>query len=253
MKIITVNLKKPIKYTKRFLILIAFILLIALSVRISSHLIENSDEYQAVLSEITDKQIIIIDAGHGGEDCGSIGVSGVYEKDLNLSVANALGDILREKGFAVVFTRCDDKLLYTDEENIKGIRKISDLKNRCKIAREYPNSIFVSIHMNSFSEEKYTGLQVYYSDNNESSSTLATTIQNNVKNTLQKDNNRNPKCGKEMYLLENIDNTAILIECGFISNMEECDRLSKKEYQKELSFAISCGIIEYIEKMQVEK
>ena len=139
-------------------------------------------------------------------------------------------------------------VLYTEQENIKGIRKISDLKNRCKFAQKYPESLFISIHMNSFGSSKYSGLQVYYTDGNDESYNLAQSIQNKVKNDLQKDNNRVVKSGKQIYLLENIENTAVLIECGFLTNPEECEKLSKKDYQKELSFSIVCGIIEYIEK-----
>ena len=102
--------------------------------------------------------------------------------------------------------------------------------------------------MNSFGSSKYSGLQVYYTDGNDESYNLAQSIQNKVKNDLQKDNNRVVKSGKQIYLLENIENTAVLIECGFLTNPEECEKLSKKDYQKELSFSIVCGIIEYIEK-----
>ncbi len=194
------------------------------------------------------EKLIVIDAGHGGEDSGAVGVNGALEKDLNLQIALEIGKALEEKGYVVVYTRTDDRLLYTEEENIKGIRKISDLKNRCKIAARYPNSVFVSIHMNSFGSSKYSGLQVYYSEKNDESRLLADSIQNKVINDLQKTNNRVTKPGKDMYILENIDNTAVLIECGFLSNKEECEKLSEKEYQKELSFLIVCAIIEYIEK-----
>ena len=193
-------------------------------------------------------KIIIIDAGHGGEDSGAIGVTGVLEKDLNLQLALEMGKIFEEKGYVVVYTRTDDRLLYTEEENIKGIRKISDLKNRCKVADRYPGAIFISLHMNSFGSAKYSGLQVYYTPGNDSSLELANSIQSKVKNDVQKDNNRKIKSGEGIYLLENVSNTAVLVECGFLSNKEECKKLSEKEYQKELSFSIVCGIIEYIEK-----
>ena len=193
-------------------------------------------------------KLIIIDAGHGGEDSGAVGVNGALEKDLNLAISLEVGRCLEEKGYIVVYTRTDDRLLYTEEENIKGIRKISDLKNRCKVAARYPSSIFVSIHMNSFGSAKYSGLQVYYSEKNEASGILADSIQSKVASDIQKDNKRNIKPGKDMYILENIENTAVLIECGFLSNKEECKKLSEKEYQKQLSFSIVCGIIEYIEK-----
>ena len=193
-------------------------------------------------------KVIILDAGHGGEDSGAVGVNGVLEKDLNLQLVREIGAAFEEKGYVVVYTRTDDRLLYTEQENIKGIRKISDLKNRCKFAQKYPESLFISIHMNSFGSSKYSGLQVYYTDGNDESYDLAQSIQNKVKNDLQKDNNRVVKSGKQIYLLENIENTAVLIECGFLTNPEECEKLSKKDYQKELSFSIVCGIIEYIEK-----
>ncbi len=206
-----------------------------------------SDEYMSAMQALSEREIIIIDAGHGGEDPGTIGVNGRYEKDLNLEVALMLGEMLSEKGYAVIYTRTEDKLLYTEEENIKGIRKICDLKNRCKIAAEYPSAIFLSIHMNYYKNSKFDGLQVYYSTENQDSRILADKIQNSVKNNLQHENNRTVKRGDNIYLLENTDNPSVLIECGFISNEEECKKLSEKEYQKQLCSALICAIIEYKE------
>lgn len=194
------------------------------------------------------QKIIILDPGHGGEDPGAVSNENIYEKDLNLQIALEIGKALEEKGYIVVYTRTDDRLLYAPEENVKGIRKISDLKNRCNVAGRYPESIFVSIHMNSFSSEKCSGLQVYYS-NLENSKKLADCIQNKVVLDLQPSNNRTIKPGKGMYVLENISNPAVLIECGFMTNKEEVKKLSEKEYQKQLSFSIVCGIIEYIEQI----
>ena len=199
---------------------------------------------------LAEKKTVIIDAGHGGEDCGAIGVSGVYEKDLNLAIAFEIGEALNEQGYTVVYTRTEDKLLYTEEENVKGIRKISDLKNRCKIAAEYSESLFISVHMNSYAEEKYSGLHVYYSPESSESERLAHTIQNRVHDDLQPQNNRVPKAGKNIYLLENMKNTAVLVECGFLTNTAECEKLSEKEYQKQLSFSIVCGIIEYMNTLK---
>ena len=193
-------------------------------------------------------KIIILDAGHGGEDPGAVANGGVYEKDLNLQIALEIGKTLEEKGYIVVYTRTDDRMLLNEGENVKGIRKISDLKNRCKVAERYAESLFISVHMNSFGSSKYSGLQVYYSQNNDKSILLADSIQNRVVADIQKTNNRVTKPGKDMYILENINNTAVLIECGFMTNPEECKKLSEKEYQKQLSFSIVCGIIEYMEK-----
>ena len=134
------------------------------------------------------------------------------------------------------------------EENIKGMRKISDLKNRCKVTEQYEDSILVSIHMNSYGASKYSGLQVYYADADSDSERLAAKIQNAVRQELQPDNKRQIKNGSSLYLLENAKGTAVLIECGFLSNEIECEKLSQKEYQKQLSFSIICGIIEYIKE-----
>ena len=206
-----------------------------------------SDEYVSALHYESEKELIIIDAGHGGEDPGAISKSGIYEKNLNLDFALIIGALLSEQGYAVVYTRTTDKLLYTAEENIKGIRKISDLKNRCKIAAEYPDALFVSIHMNSFSNEKYSGLQVYYSENNADSYVLADKIQSTVCSQIQPTNSRTIKKANAMYVLDNINNPAVLVECGFLSNAEESEKLSEKEYQKQLSLSIVCAIIEYKE------
>ena len=110
-------------------------------------------------------------------------------------------------------------------------------------------AIFISIHMNSFASSKYSGLQVYFSENNDYSRVLATKIQSSVKEGLQNENDRVVKPGKDMYIMENVSNPAVLIECGFLTNYEECKKLSQKEYQNRLSLAIVCGIIEYKEQI----
>lgn len=250
MKIITLNIRTGVRIGNFAIRLLAFLLVLVLCVQISGIAFENSDFITEQVVSITERQTIIIDAGHGGEDCGAIGVNGTYEKDLNLEISGIVGELLSEQGYAVVYTRTEDKLLYTEAENIKGIRKISDLKNRCKIGAEYSESIFVSIHMNSFSNEKYSGLHVYYAPESPESERLASVIQNRVRSDVQPDNNRVPKPGKNIYLLENLENTAVLVECGFLTNKAECEKLSEKEYQKELSFAIVCGIIEYMNTIQ---
>lgn len=248
MKVITINIHNTVRYISIAVKAFTLLLLFALTVNFFTGRIYEKKLYINAINELTDEKIIIIDPGHGGEDCGAIGKNGKYEKELNLEVAKTLGDMLCEKGYAVVYTRTEDRLLYNEDENIKGLRKIYDLKNRCKLADKYENSIFISIHMNSYSDEKYSGLQVYYSKNNELSRELANSIQNTVREKLQHENKRAIKTGENMYLMKNLNNPAVLIECGFLSNGEDCRKLSEKEYQKQLSFTILCGIIEYIEK-----
>lgn len=248
MKVFIVNVR-AIKKFFFSLKWVAIILLIAIAVFFGVDAYRSSNAYISAMQELSTDKVIIIDAGHGGEDPGAIGTNGSYEKDINLALAFELGAALENEGYAVVYTRTEDKLLYTEEENIKGIRKISDLKNRCKFAAEYPNAIFISIHMNSYSSSKYSGLQVYYSKANENSYNLASKIQTSVKSELQVNNDRVIKSGEGIYVLENITSPAVLIECGFMTNPEECEKLSKKEYRKQLSLAIVCGIIEYVKTL----
>ena len=247
MKIFTLNLKNK-KYTEGIAtVIVVLVIFLSVSVAIATKYFTTDLAYLPINSNV-DEKIIIIDAGHGGEDPGAIGSNGIYEKDLNLEIALQIGEMLEKEGYAVIYTRTDDKLLYTEEQNIKGIRKISDLKNRCNVAKKYPEATFISIHMNSFGSEKYAGTQVYYSKTNENSILLAQSVQNTVRNNIQPDNNRNTKESSDIYLLNNISNPSILIECGFLTNKTECEKLCQKEYQKELSFSIVCGIIEYMDK-----
>lgn len=191
----------------------------------------------------------VLDAGHGGEDGGAVGVNGVYEKDLNLRITVALGHLLEEAGYTVVYTRTEDRLLYTPEQDIRGQRKMYDLRNRLDIAEAQEGAVLISIHMNKFSAARYSGLQVYYSQNEAGSRILADKIQSTVKADLQPANSRAIKAADEnIYLLHHATLPAVLIECGFLSNPAECEKLSTEDYQKALSFSIFCGIMEYIEQ-----
>ena len=207
------------------------------------------EEYVATSGDGENARVIIIDAGHGGEDPGASGDGGILEKDLNLAIALLLGEELAAKGYTVVYTRTEDKMLYSEDENIKGMRKLSDLKNRCKVAEEYPDALMISIHMNSYGASKYSGLQVYYSEENQNSYSLADSIQTSVRASLQPENDRKIKVGRGLYLLEHSPVCSVIVECGFLTNSEELKKLCEKEYQKQLSFAVSCGIINYIEKV----
>ena len=191
-------------------------------------------------------KIVIIDAGHGGEDGGAIGKNGVYEKDLNLMIARDLAEILVANGNTVIMTRDSDVMLYDRNVDFKGRKKMLDLAARLKIAEKYEDCIFVSIHMNTFPQEKYHGLQVYYSPNAEESALLAEKIQSSVSEHLQPDNDRKiKKANGSIFLLDRIRRPAVLIECGFISNSKECALLCDEEYRQKLTLSIFCGICEY--------
>lgn len=190
---------------------------------------------------------VIIDAGHGGEDGGAVGSDGTCEKDLNLEIALILYDMLRAEGVSVVMTRTEDVLLYDRTAEYEGRKKVLDLEARMNISLDNPNAIFISIHMNSFPQKKYHGLQVYYPIESDDSEQLAVSIQSNVSNYLQPDNTRKAKgCGSNIYILDKNPNTAVLIECGFLSNDAECARLNNPCYRQQLSLILCDSIIKFL-------
>ncbi len=195
--------------------------------------------------------IVIIDAGHGGEDGGAIGINGVLEKDLNLKIALELDQLLQSAGLKTKLTRSEDILLYDKNSDYQGHKKEQDMAARLSTANEYTDAIFISIHMNSFSQEKYSGLQVYYSENSELSVKLAQTVQDTVVKNLQANNTRKIKpSGDNIYLLKMISHPSILIECGFLSNSDECALLCSDEYQQKLSLVIYSAIMNYFDSLQ---
>lgn len=196
--------------------------------------------------------IVIIDAGHGGEDGGAVGANGIYEKDLNLQISQLLNDLLLANGIQTVMTRTEDVLLYDRNSDYHGQKKVQDLATRRKIAEEYDQAIFVSIHMNAFPQTKYHGLQVYFSPNTESSKDLANHIQSLSKELLLPQNNRTIKSSNgNIYLLDRLECPAVLVECGFLSNPEECARLSTEEYQRQMAFALCLSILQYFSDSEV--
>lgn len=212
--------------------------------------LEHGTENKSYLSDVT----VIIDAGHGGEDGGAVGRNGIFEKDINLSLSMMLESMLREKGYKTLLTRTEDILLYDRNVNYQGRKKQLDLEARINIAEKTENAIFVSIHMNSFSQEKYKGLQVYYSTNSASSKILADEIQLNGKLLLDTSNNRVTKpSDKNILLLDKITHPAVLVECGFLSNASECDKLSSPSYQKEVANSICISVINYLDQDNSQK
>lgn len=188
---------------------------------------------------------IVIDAGHGGEDGGAVSDSGVLEKDINLSIANDTSALFYMLGFDVTQTRTTDIALDNGEDTIRK-RKVSDMKKRLEIFNSSEENTVISIHQNKFSESKYHGTQIFYSPNNPQSKQLADSIKYSVKGLLQPDNEREcKKADSEIYLLKNTNNPAVIVECGFISNGEECKNLLDSQYQKQMAYSITAGFLSY--------
>lgn len=192
-----------------------------------------------------DFDTIIIDAGHGGEDSGAVAEDGTLEKDINLDIANKLNEMLLSSGFHTLMTREKDVAIYDQDqdENLRQ-KKVSDMQNRLELINSTPNNILISIHQNKFPDKKYFGTQVFFSKNNKFSEVLASSIQLSVKNLIQPQNDREIKpANKDIFILHNSKVPAIIVECGFISNDEELNKLNNEDYKSKIAFAIYCGIL----------
>ena len=194
----------------------------------------------------TEKIRVIIDPGHGGVDSGAVGTDSTLEKDINLQIALMLDEMLRMAGAETVMTRNSDVSIHDSSATTIRAKKVSDIHNRFRIIEENPHYIFVSIHQNTYSSPAYKGAQLFYSPNNSESIDLARSIQNSISGNLQKDNEREiKKCTTDVYLVYHAKSTAVLCECGFLSNKEDLNNLKNPEYQKKVAFCIFQGILDY--------
>lgn len=190
--------------------------------------------------------VIIIDAGHGGEDGGAIGADGTNEKYINLEIALKLNDILTVMGYETRMVRTTDISIHSESSNTLREKKVSDIRNRVAIMEEYENCLYVSVHQNKYEDSRIWGAQTFYSPNDESSKTLAQFIQTSIATELQPDNKRLIKeSGTSIYVLYNATKPAVMVECGFISNPNELSQLKTEEYQAKMAFSIMSGIINY--------
>ncbi len=191
---------------------------------------------------------VVIDAGHGAPDGGAVTENGVEEKDLNLSVALFLQEYFEQSGTHVILTRSDDRGIYEQADTIRS-KKRSDLKNREKIIKASGADAVISIHMNEFSESKYSGPQVFYSKNHENSERLAELVQTSMNEALIPASARDyKKAGDSIYLLKKAEIPAILVECGFLSNPIEQQKLLNERYRQQVAWSIYCGAIKYFEE-----
>jgi len=188
---------------------------------------------------------IVLDAGHGGEDGGAVSSAGLVEKDVNLRLTLFLRDLLVANGVKVILTRDSDTLLYDKSVDYHGRKKALDLAARKRIAEENPDSIFVSIHMNTYPLPSCEGLQVWYSPHHEASHQIAKQIQSTTQMLLQPENDRSVKAaGSSIYLLHHLHSPAVLIECGFLSSPEEAARLADDAYLRQLAFVIALSLMQ---------
>ncbi len=207
------------------------------------------DEVTPTMASMTQHiPTVIIDPGHGGPDGGAVGVDGIVEKDINLAVSLRLADFFKIMGYEVIMTRDSDISIHDHGVSGVGSQKISDLNNRLDIMEQYPDGVVLSVHQNQFSQSKYSGAQVFYGAQHEQSEQLAALLQTNFISLLQPDNNRQIKqTPSDIYLMQNAPSTAVLIECGFLSNPTEARLLTQPGYQNRLAFVIFASTVQHMQ------
>lgn len=190
------------------------------------------------------RKSIIIDAGHGGVDGGTTSCTGVLESAINLEIALRLEDLMHLLGIDTIMIRTTDISVYTEGTTIAQ-KKVSDLKQRVKIVNDADNAILISIHQNYFSDDRYSGAQIFYAENNDSKQ-LAAQMQAEFIANLNEGSRRQAKKADGIYLMQQINCTGILIECGFLSNPEEDAKLRSASYQKQICCVISSVCSKYL-------
>ena len=198
------------------------------------------------------KKIIVIDAGHGNPDGGAIGINGSIEQQINLKVSLKLQRLLEQSGAYVILTRSDENSV--SEELDRKIREIKrdDLKIRKDMRDNSGCDAFISIHMNKFEEEKYSGAQVFYGEYPDGSKNLGECIQSNLKLHVDQNNNRAAKLSKDIYLLKHAQVPSVVVECGFLSNAHEEALLNDENYQNKIAYGIYHGIVDYFDENRVQ-
>lgn len=225
---------------KALMILFSGFLLIAVCINIS-YKIDDVMVKTVGINNVKTKKTVIIDPGHGGIDVGTVGIDGSLEKNINLSISLDLYDYLMVSGINTVLTRDGDYEVYRAGEK----RTKSDLYNRMDFINSVPNSILISIHQNHFENEAEWGTQVWFSPNDEISPTLADKILRSVKKNIQPENKRENKVSdNSYYILYKAQKPSVMVECGFVSNKNENNKLQDKEYQKDMAYSILAGICE---------
>lgn len=198
-------------------------------------------------TKVIKKYTIVIDPGHGGFDPGKVGINQALEKDINLKISLYLKDLLEKQNCTVILTRSNDIGLYEENDSNK---KRSDMKKRVDIINESNANLAISIHQNSFQEQSSKGAQVFYHNQSQEGKQLAEVIQAKLKENIDDGNHRMAKSNDSYYMLKNTTCPLVIVECGFLSNQTEADKLITSEYQEQIAQAILEGILSYLNAKQ---
>jgi len=240
---------KTKRYLKRQLTVLAVTVTAVFSCLIISAVYPNS-VYSGLLYK--EKTIVIIDAGHGGEDGGAVAPDGTAESSLNLAIAKKLNSLMLFLGVPAVMTRTEDISLWSPPAETLRQKKVSDLNNRVRLINSVPDAVLISVHQNNFTDVSQQGAQVFYNTVKQSSE-LAVIIQNNIREMLNRNNKRLAKpISDGIYIMKNAQCPAVLVECGFLSNSEEFAKLLTHEYQLKTAQAITAGYLRFDAQRQLD-
>lgn len=195
------------------------------------------------VTEQAGKRLVIVDAGHGGNDPGKIGVDDSKEKEINLQIAKKLKVLLEQQDLEVRMTREEDQGLYEEHSSNK---KVQDLKNRCELINGMNPDCVISIHQNSYHEEPVKGAQVFYYKNSVEAKELAEDIQEKLISYVDPQNRRQAKSNESYYLLKRTSAPVVIVECGFLSNWAEAKLLQEESYQSQIAWAVALGVQRYL-------
>ncbi|MDO4941931.1 MAG: N-acetylmuramoyl-L-alanine amidase [Lachnospiraceae bacterium] len=223
---------------KRFLISVILILVSYICSKQGYHMV-------TTLMKPVNAKTVVIDAGHGGNDPGKVGINNLLEKDINLKIALYLKKYLEKNDIHVIMTREKDESLSTSTSN----HKTSDLSNRKEIIFQNNPAAAISIHQNSYPSSSVHGAQVFYGENHENSKALAELLQSNLLK-MDSTNHRAAKSNNSYYLFRDNPYATVIVECGFLSNPEEASWLNDPDYQKKIAWQLHLGILEYIKTMK---
>lgn len=186
---------------------------------------------------------VILDAGHGGSDPGKIGLNDLLEKDINLAITGKVKNCLEKESVTTALTREEDKGLGTTGD---GSKKTEDMQARVKMINETKPLLAVSIHQNSYEDSEIHGAQVFYYSHSKEGEAVAKILQESLRE-IDPENHRQAKANETYYLLRRTQVPTVIVECGFLTNPEEAEKLSGEEYQVQVAEMVAKGIIKCLE------
>lgn len=216
----------------------AIIVVVSIALTVLGTIRSAGSEEPVIAMSSEAERTLVIDAGHGGLDGGAIGLNGTVESGINLDIALKMRDLALFCGQSVVMTRSSEDIKYPDESSSIASKKVSDQKMRVELIRSVPGAFLVSIHQNKYTSPSPRGAQVFFRDNEESR-TFAELMQERLNEKLVPNGRRvAAPISRDIYIMKVIECPAVLVECGFLSNPDECAQLSDETYRTKLALTL---------------